>query len=294
MSPITIKGIAKGYLKTMGYKLVSQPEQDGYGILQRFKEIENDIWGGDPPDKEDPMRVFIDGLINIISEIREGIGKKDAEAEVKNANKLVVEVEKLTQGKMISKEISRKTTAEIVEGLEKKSEEISETKTPGKLNVFETFFCCLLMADSLEKNEGDVFSGVFKSWNRLQKLDQIGEEELQKSFKTETAKINRNRSENITRPNFTRCYASVKKLLPEFEKITQTNDNLEHHLKWEVEDVKKMLTVFGLSRPSFETENGTNRLQTQLANLWNQLQLYKFYVAAENALYPDYTSQSLK
>lgn len=73
-----------------------------------------------------------------------------------------MEVEKLTQGKMISKEISRKTTAEIVEGLEKKSEEISETKTPGKLNVFKTFLCCLLMADSLETNEGDVFSGVFK------------------------------------------------------------------------------------------------------------------------------------
>ncbi len=75
----------------------------------------------------------------------------------------------------------------------------------------------------------------------------------------------------ITRPKFTRCYASVKELLPEFAKITQTNDNLEHHLQWEVEDVEKMLRVFDLSPPSFETENGTNRRQKQLANLWNQV-----------------------
>jgi hypothetical protein len=157
---------------------------------------------------------------------------------------------------------------------------------------------------------------ILQSWNRLQKLDQIGEEELQKSFKTETAKINRNRSENvktgfqrmisliskdgnkalemgklhsfcvkeeairdefykwlkkckITRPNFTRCYVSVKKLLPEFEKFTQANDNLGHHLQWEVEDVGEMLRVFGLPLPSFETEIGAN--QKQLANLWNQV-----------------------
>jgi hypothetical protein len=32
-----------------------------------------------------------------------------------------------------------------------------------------------------------------------------------------------------------------------------------------------MLRVFGLSPPSFETENGTNRLQNQLANLWSQV-----------------------
>ncbi len=73
----------------------------------------------------------------------------------------------------------------------------------------------------------------------------------------------------ITRPHFTLCYVSVKNLLPEFETITETNNNLEHHLKWEVEDVEKMLRVFGLSPPSFETEIGAN--QKQLANLWNQV-----------------------
>ncbi len=72
----------------------------------------------------------------------------------------------------------------------------------------------------------------------------------------------------ITRPRFTQCYVSVKNLLPEFEKITQTNKNLEDHLQWEV---KEMRRVFGLSPPSFEKENGTNRLQKQLANLWNQV-----------------------
>ncbi len=66
----------------------------------------------------------------------------------------------------------------------------------------------------------------------------------------------------ITRPNFTRCYASVKKLLSEFAKI------LEHHLQWEVQE---MFRVFRLSPPSFEKENGTNRLQNQLANLWSQV-----------------------
>jgi hypothetical protein len=168
-----------------------------------------------------------------------------------------------------------------------------------------------------------------QSWDWLQKLDQVGDselqqggkEKLQKFFREKTVNnwINRKeRSKNvitgfkriisliseagnkaiemgklhsfcvkeeairdkfykwlrnyikITRPNFTLCYVSVKKLLPEFDEITQTNDNLEHHLQWEV---KEMLTVFGLSPPSFETENGTNcnRLQKQLANLWNQV-----------------------
>jgi hypothetical protein len=155
-----------------------------------------------------------------------------------------------------------------------------------------------------------------QSWDWLQKLDQVGDTELQQLFETETAKIYRKvRTQNvetgfkriislisedgnkalemgklhsfcekeevirdefykfftnckITRPNFTRCYASVKQLLSEFAKITQTNENLEHHLEWEVEE---MLRVFRLSPPSFETENGTNRLQKQLANLWNQV-----------------------
>lgn len=62
----------------------------------------------------------------------------------------------------------------------------------------------------------------------------------------------------ITRPHFTRCYVSVKNFLPEFDNITEMNANLEHHLKWEVEDVEKMLRVFGLSPPSFETEIGAN------------------------------------
>lgn len=164
---------------------------------------------------------------------------------------------------------------------------------------------------------------ILQSWNRLQKLDQVGEEELKILFETQkTAKINREKraktvekgfqgmislisfdfdeDENkalvmgqlhsfcvkeevirdefykwlkkcrITIPRFTNCYVSVKNLLPEFDKITQTNDNLEYHLKWEVEDVKKMLTVFGLSQPETETtEIGAN--QKQLANLWNQV-----------------------
>jgi hypothetical protein len=141
--------------------------QNAYGILQHFKDIEDiedKSWGGDrgdPPDKEDPTtRAFIDGLINIISEIRKGVGKTDAETEVKNANKLVVEVEKLTQGKIISNDT---TTAEIVvERLKDKS---------GDSAQFETFLCCLLMADDSlttkeetkkETKKGDVFSGVFK------------------------------------------------------------------------------------------------------------------------------------
>jgi hypothetical protein len=65
-----------------------------------------------------------------------------------------VEVEKLTERKMISKD-SRKTNAKIVKGLKKKSGE--------RTYVIEKFLCCLLMADdSLETKEGEVFSGVFK------------------------------------------------------------------------------------------------------------------------------------
>ncbi|XP_046640237.1 uncharacterized protein LOC124322473 [Daphnia pulicaria] len=305
MGSIEIDGIGKGYLKKMRLMGI----QNEYDILQRFKKIEDKSWEDDPPDKEDPTRVFIDGLINIISKIRyppKGIGEKDAKTEVENANQLIEKVEELTKEKMISKD-TRKTTADIVEGLKNKS---------GDPAIFKTFLCCLLMSDSLKKNECDVFSGVFKSWDWLQKLDQVGDTELQQLFETETAKIYRKvRTQNvetgfkriislisedgnkalemgklhsfcekeevirdefykfftnckITRPNFTRCYASVKQLLSEFAKITQTNENLEHHLEWEVEE---MLRVFRLSPPSFETENGTNRLQKQLANLWNKV-----------------------
>ncbi len=123
--------------------------QNEYGILQRFKEIEDVIWRDDSSDKKDP-RAFIDGLINIISKIRyppKGKGEKDAKTEVQNANLLVKKVEEWTKGKTISKD-SRKTTADIVEGLKKKS---------GGPAKFKTFLCCLLMSDFY-----GVFSGVFK------------------------------------------------------------------------------------------------------------------------------------
>jgi hypothetical protein len=148
--------------------------QNEYDILQHFKEIEDKSWKDDPPDKEDPTRVFIDGLINIISKIRyppKGIGKKDAEKEVENANELVEKVEELTKEKIISED-SSKTTAEIVEGRNGR-----ETKGPTAETVVETrdsaqfkiFLCCLLMADFYPLPKGDVFSGVFKVKLRFMK-----------------------------------------------------------------------------------------------------------------------------
>ncbi len=135
-------------------KLMLKQIQNEYGILQRFKDIEVDIWRDDPSDKEGP-RAFIDGLINIISKIRyppKGMGEKDAETEVQNANLLVEKVKEWTEGITISKD-SRKTTAEIVEGLKNKL---------GDPDKFETFLCCLLMSDFYPLTKGDVFSGVFK------------------------------------------------------------------------------------------------------------------------------------
>jgi hypothetical protein len=141
--------------------------QNAYGILKHFKEIEDKSkdksWGGDLPDKEDPpTRAFIDGLINIISIIRyppKGKrGDKDAKKEVENANELVKKVEKLTNEKIISEDRRKTTAGIVVERLKDKS---------GDPAQFETFLCCLLMADDSlatkeETKKGDVFSGVFK------------------------------------------------------------------------------------------------------------------------------------
>jgi hypothetical protein len=134
--------------------------QNHYVILEYFKMIEDEIWEDDPPDSE--TRTVIDKLINIISEIRyppnrirENYSLKDAHKEIENANQLVKEVGKLTQGQVQGKIISNDTTTvkTVVKRLKKKS---------GDSAQFETFLCCLLMADSLTKNKGDVFSGVFK------------------------------------------------------------------------------------------------------------------------------------